>query len=101
MNKNYSSTSKDIRSVSEATDVRLSITPDLYDALASLIRYAAQVDLPAEIVQAVQVCLTSYEKADLSAEVHSEDSLGPKIDNTVEAGGKDTSFMRNKPTELY
>ncbi|KAJ9122651.1 hypothetical protein QFC24_004079 [Naganishia onofrii] len=74
MTTDHTSTSSDPPSISEATnDVRLSITPDLYDALSSLIQYSAQVDLPLKLGQAVQVCLTSYDQANQRNEIRLDD----------------------------
>jgi hypothetical protein len=91
MTTDRTSTSSDPPSISEATnDVRLSITPDLYDALSSLIQYSAQVDLPLKLGLAVQVCLTSYDQANQRNEIRLyDDALSlekDKGDGTEPAG---------------
>ena len=91
MTTDHTSASSDPPSISEATnDVRLSITPDLYDALSSLIQYSAQVDLPLKLGQAVQVCLTSYDQANQRNEIRLDDDAlsleKDKGDGTEPAG---------------
>ncbi|KAJ9101696.1 hypothetical protein QFC21_003034 [Naganishia friedmannii] len=76
------SITQDGLSVPESTnDVRLSITPDLYEALSGLVRYSAQVELPVVLGQAVQVFLTSYEQANEKHEARSEDDPSLKTDD--------------------